>query len=168
MMKKIKLCNILAYVILILLILSVTPFILPKAFGYEPYGILSNSMEPEISVGSVVYVKACDPSEVGKGDIITFKTSVQTNTVATHRVMINDEENMEFITKGDHNDEVDATPVAYSRLLGKVMLHIPMLGSFYLGLVSSLGMAICTFSLMMVILLWYFVGKWKKELKLKK
>lgn len=166
-MNKIKVCNVLAYVILFLLILSVSPFILPKVFGYEPYGILSNSMEPELRVGSVVYIKACEPSEVVKGDIITFRTSVQNDTVATHRVMINDAHASEFITKGDHNDEVDATPVAYERLLGKVACSIPLLGTFYLWLVSAMGMALCTFSLMMVILLWYFVGKWKKEMRQK-
>lgn len=165
MMKKIKYCNILAYVMFLLLILCISPFIVPKVFGYEPYGILSDSMEPHIKTGSVVYVKSCQPSEVETGDVITFKTSVQNNAVATHRVVLNDQNNAAFVTKGDHNEEADAIPVSYERLLGKVMVSIPFLGTLYLWIVSALGMAVCTFTLIMIMVLWYFVWKWKKDVK---
>lgn len=168
MMKKIKYCNILAYVMLIALILVVSPFVIPKIFGYEPYGILSNSMEPDYPVGSVVYVKAQSPESIEKGDVITFKTSVVSDSVATHRVMINDTKKRSFVTKGDHNDDVDATAVAYERLLGKVVLCVPKLGHVYLWLVSMFGVATCTFTLIMVITLWLHVAKWKKELDIHK
>lgn len=167
MMKKIKYCNILAYVMLFALILVVSPFVVPKVFGYEPYGILSNSMEPEYPVGSVVYVKSHAPETIVTGDVITFKTGVVNDSVATHRVVINDSKKRNFVTKGDHNDDVDASAVAYERLLGKVVLCVPMLGNLYLWLVSMFGVATCTFTLIMVITLWLHVAKWKKEMGIK-
>ena len=162
-MKKIRVCNCIAYVLLVCLILAVSPFVLPKLFGIEPYGILSNSMEPSYPIGSVVYVKKCQSDAVSAGDVITFSLSVQNENVATHRIVEKDDQQQVFITKGDHNQEIDATPVSYQRLIGKVALCVPMLGTFYMWLVSATGIAVCTFSLCMVILLWYFVGKWKKE-----
>lgn len=162
-MNRINVCNSLAYVILCFLIVSVVPFVVPKVFGYEPYGILSNSMLPTYDIGSLVYVKKCQPSSVEKGDVITFKQSVTSDNVATHRVMEIDSDLNAFITKGDHNPNVDATPVVFDRLIGKVVLGIPLLGSFYLWLVSIVGVFVCSFSLLMVILLWWLVHKWKKE-----
>lgn len=149
------------------LILVVSPFVVPKVFGYEPYGILSNSMEPEYPVGSVVYVKSHAPENIVKGDVITFKTGVVNDSVATHRVVINDTKKRAFVTKGDHNDDADASAVAYERLLGKVVLCVPMLGNLYLWLVSMFGVATCTFTLIMVITLWLHVAKWKKEMGIK-
>lgn len=152
---------------LITLILVVSPFVVPKVFGYEPYGILSNSMEPDYPVGSVVYVKSHAPETIVKGDVITFKTGVVNDSVATHRVVINDIKKRNFVTKGDHNDDVDASAVAYERLLGKVVLCVPMLGNIYLWLVSMFGVATCSFTMIMVITLWLHVAKWKKEMGIK-
>ena len=53
-------------------------------------------------------------------------------TVATHRVVRIDAENSAFYTKGDANEDPDASPVHFNNLLGKPMFTIP-----YLGYVSS-------------------------------
>ena len=153
-----------AYVLLLFLVISASPFILPKLFGYEPYGILSDSMEPEYPVGSLVYVKEEKALNIEKGDVITFYLGVGNQNVATHRVVMNDTKREEFMTKGDHNEDVDATGVAYSRVIGTVRTCIPWMGSYYLWLVSVSGIAVCTFLFFMVILLWVMVSKWKKEL----
>lgn len=120
--------RILSAVILILVILICLPLSVPKIFGFEPYAIISGSMEPEIPVGSVVYAKQVTPELVAQGDIIVFYGGVNQNTVVTHRVMENNPADGEFITKGDANDKEDVNPVPYKNLIGEVTLHLPVLG----------------------------------------
>lgn len=66
------LCSVLGTLILISVILICIPVTVPKLMGYEIYDIVSGSMEPEIPVGSVVYVKEAAPEEVQEGDVIAF------------------------------------------------------------------------------------------------
>ena len=102
-----------------------------RLFGLQVYAVLSGSMEPTYHVGSVIYVEPVDPSEIQVGDPITFVMNEQL-TVATHRVVRIDAENSAFYTKGDANEDPDASPVHFNNLLGKPVFTIP-----YLGYVSS-------------------------------
>lgn len=52
-----KLLNLIGIGLLVMIIVILLPLTLPRVFGYDIYGILSNSMEPSISTGSVIYVK---------------------------------------------------------------------------------------------------------------
>lgn len=65
-------CSVLGTLILVSVILVCIPVTVPKLMGYEIYDIVSGSMEPEIPVGSAVYVKAAAPEEVKEGDVIAF------------------------------------------------------------------------------------------------
>lgn len=78
--------------------------------GYEIYNVVSGSMEPEIPVGSVIYVKAVSPETVEEGDIIAFTSGV---SVISHRVVSNQTVEGKFTTKGDANAENDMNPVGY-------------------------------------------------------
>lgn len=102
-----------------------------KLFGLQVYAVLSGSMEPAYHVGSVIYVRQVDPSEIRVGDAITFVMNEQ-GTVATHRVVRIDGANSSFYTKGDANDYPDAAPVHYNNLLGTPVFTVP-----YLGYISS-------------------------------
>ena len=46
--------------------------LLPRVFGYTPYAVLSGSMEPELPVGSMVYVHETDPATLHPGDVVTL------------------------------------------------------------------------------------------------
>lgn len=90
-------------------------------------------MEPLYPVGSFLYVKKVDISEVKLGDTITFYIEGST-IVATHQVYEIDKDKSEFRTQGinnkDENGEIihDALPVKYSSLIGKPILCIKYLG----------------------------------------
>ena len=112
------------------------PLTVPRLMGYEIYEVVSGSMEPEIPVGSVIYVKAVQPQEVEAGDVIAFHKD---GSVITHRVEENRYVEGEFVTKGDANREEDMEPVAYSGLIGKVERHIPVLGILMSLLASNTG-----------------------------
>ena len=130
------LCSVLGTLILLGVIAAFLPLTVPRLMGYEIYEVVSGSMEPEIPVGSVIYVKAAQPQEVEAGDVIAFQKD---GSVITHRVEENHYVEGEFITKGDANREEDVEPVAYGSLIGKVERHVPVLGIVMSLLASNTG-----------------------------
>lgn len=130
------LCSVLGTLILVGVIAAFLPLTVPRLMGYEIYEVVSGSMEPEIPVGSVIYVKAAQPEEVEAGDVIAFNKG---GSVITHRVEENHYVEGEFVTKGDANQEEDVEPVAYSSLIGKVERHVPVLGIIMTLLASDTG-----------------------------
>ncbi len=130
------LCSILGTLILVAAILTVLPVTVPRLLGYEIYNVLSGSMEPEIPVGSVVYVKSADPAEIREDDIIAFN---ERGSVVTHRVKQNRVVEGEFVTKGDANEAEDLWTVDYDDLIGKVSFHAPVLGSLMEMYTTGIG-----------------------------
>lgn len=55
-----------------------------RLVGLTPYAVLTGSMEPELPVGSLVYIRDVDPSDVKPGDAITFE--LESGTLVTHEV----------------------------------------------------------------------------------
>lgn len=129
-----------------------------RLVGFQVFSVLSGSMEPTYHVGSLIYVKNVDYTELQgctklaegetvpqgvatfesggqvylvDGDVITFM--LDENTVATHRVVevVPDEENPEVLryrTKGDANNAVDGGLVHYKNVIGSPIFTIPQLG----------------------------------------
>jgi signal peptidase I len=95
--------------------------------------VMSGSMEPAIKTGSLVLVKATEPSNLKEGDVITYTTNSPLSPI-THRVVKVESENntFKFITKGDANNNSDIDEVSENQVLGKVVTNTP-----YLGYVSN-------------------------------
>ena len=130
------LCNVIGTLILLAVILSYLPLALPQLLGYSCYSVVSGSMEPEIPVGSVVYVEPAEPEDIHAGDVIAYWSD---GTVVTHRVVENRFVVGEFITKGDANEKEDIDPTPYNALIGRMKLHIPVVGQFMMLLASNVG-----------------------------
>ena len=130
------LCSIIGSVILVAIILAFFPLTVPRLMGYEIYEVVSGSMEPEIPVGSVIYVKSAKPEEIEKEDIIAFQRG---DSVITHRVVENRFVEGEYITKGDANEGEDMTPIPYDSLIGRVTWHIPVLGTVMSLMAGTMG-----------------------------
>ena len=139
-------CNLLGTLIILLVIAFCLSLILPGYFGYEVYNVVSGSMEPEIPVGSMIYVQKSEPEDIKAGDIIAFRSG---DSVVVHRVTENQIVMGEFTTKGDANEVEDFNTVAYDALIGLVAYHLPRVGQFMMIYTSSvgklyvLGFAIC-------------------------
>ncbi len=106
-----------------------------RLFGYQVFTVLSGSMEPNYHVGSLIYVKEVDYTQLKSGDVITFM--IDEDTVATHRIVgvVPDEDDptvLRYRTKGDANDVEDGSLVHYKNILGSPEFTIP-----YLGYVAS-------------------------------
>lgn len=147
-----KLVSGLGSLIIILVIIVCIPLTVPKLLGYENYTVISGSMEPAIAVGSLVYAKPQDAATVEAGQVIVYRPvngSGDPDEISiTHRVVTNDTEKREFITKGDANAQNDMYPVPYSNMIGVVKAQLPFLGSVAVLFASASGkLAILAFLL---------------------
>ena len=102
-----------------------------RIFGLRPLSVLSGSMEPTYHVGSLIYVKPVDYTELKPGDVITFM--LDEKTIATHRIVevVPDEEDstvLRYRTKGDANNANDGGLVHYKNVVGVPVFSIPLLG----------------------------------------
>lgn len=102
-----------------------------RLLGLQVFTVLSGSMEPAYHVGSLIYVKSVDYTEIKPGDVITFM--LDEDTLATHRVVdvVPDDEDptvLRYRTKGDANNAEDASLVHYKNVVGTPVFAIPKLG----------------------------------------
>jgi len=141
----------LSTLIFAIVIISVLALSVPRVFGFQMYNIVSGSMEPTIPVGSLIYVKETDPQSVEENDVIAYYHVGSSDTVVAHRVIEVNRDSCEFITKGDANESADLNPVTYEMVYGKVVLHIPALGTVSVlltgvtGKVGLFGVLVCAF-----------------------
>ncbi len=137
-----KLWSILKYSSIAILTLSVAAALL-LAIGVPNiafFSLKSESMNPALKIGSVIVVK--NSSVYNNGDIITFKNSGGTTT--THRIVASLPEN-NYHTKGDANSTRDPFPVSQPNIIGKVVLHIPLVGYFSDFIRSKTGLIVTIF-----------------------
>ena len=99
---------------------------------YGAYVIISGSMEPIIKVHDAVITKRCTEEDIKIGDVVTYRSleSAYYGILITHRVVNIEEKDGEkvFITKGDHNETIDRTPVKFNQIQGKVVMRVPKIG----------------------------------------
>lgn len=122
-----------------LVIVLLTIRFIPLLFGYEVFGVLSGSMEPEIQTGALAYVDTNVKSEdMEVGDIIAFYIKDE-NTYVTHRVVDINEDERTFITKGDANEVIDFSPIPFSQVIGETTYSIPYFGYLFDWFESTAG-----------------------------
>lgn len=94
---------------------------LPMPFGYGIANVLSGSMEPTFSRGTLLLVK--ETPEIAVGDIVVYQTD---SMLVTHRITALDGDTV--ITQGDANNVADE-PFDRSQIKGKVIGWVPGLGT---------------------------------------
>lgn len=161
--KKARFLNWTGVVIMLALIVVCIPFTVPKLFGLQLYEVKTESMEPAYPVGSVLYVRPAEVSEVSIGDAITYTLGSDTELVMTHRVVDISEEEQNFITKGDANAVEDAEPVSFSRLIGKPVCCISGMASVYHFIDSGTGKKVIVALFLMVLVIWQAADRTKKK-----
>ncbi len=122
-----KVWNIISAVLVAIVVLAAVFLMGSRLAGYRVFNIVSGSMEPEYSVGDLIYVKEVDPTTIKPGDVISFVVN-ENLVVATHRVTRIDTEKQRFYTKGDANEIEDGAPVHFNNLIGIPQFSIPYLG----------------------------------------
>lgn len=130
------LLNILGTFMLLAAIASCVPILVPQIMGYEIYHVLTGSMEPEIPVGSILYVEKVAPENIVTDDVIAFHGA---DGIITHRVVENHVVEGELTTKGDANAGEDLSAVDYEAVIGRVAKHYPMIGAIMDLYTSAVG-----------------------------
>ena len=126
--------------------------------GTKVYAVATGSMEPTISNGSVVFVRPREQYQAG--DVITaFLSGEQTYT---HRIV--EIVDGQIFTKGDANETVDPTPTQQSRVVGKVVFHLPLLG-FLSQKLSVPVLAIVFAAILVVLIVVRFAAVQKQKLR---
>jgi hypothetical protein len=93
---------------------------MPTLFGYGFSVVLSESMEPALSVDDIVVVRKT--REVAVGDIVVYERD---GGLIVHRVVSVDGDTL--ITQGDANDVADK-PIDISAVKGKMVRSVPAVG----------------------------------------
>ena len=107
---------------------------MPMPLGFGIANVLSGSMEPTFSKGSLLIVK--EGKEIKLGDIVVYQSN---SNLIVHRVIeINDDQ---ITTKGDANNANDE-PFNKEMIKGIVVCSIPYLGSFLHWLRTPIGMTL--------------------------
>lgn len=150
-----KVSNIISYAFITILMIIAAFLILYVICGqiakkrnenppFALYTIISPSMEPNINVFDVVFVKKTNTKKLKEGDIITFYSTNTFfgNTPITHRIVevlqLPDGE-IAYRVKGDANSVPDDEKVLPKNIIGKVMFKVPKLGKIQYYLASKKG-----------------------------
>ncbi len=145
-----KCLKILGNIIICIVILACLPLTVPRIIGFQGFNVISGSMEPEISIGSMVYVKQADFDDLSEGDVIAFESGA---SVVTHRIAAIDQGSQLLTTKGDANDVTDFMPVAYTNVIGKVAFHFPFFGYIAAFLSETYGKIVAAIILIVGVVL---------------
>jgi signal peptidase len=96
-------------------------------------------MEPAIPVGSAVLAVPVAPADLRPGDVVTIRVGAR-HSVFTHRVVrvATLPDGLYLETKGDGNAHSDPALVPATSVIGRVSLHIPVVG-YGLALLNSIN-----------------------------
>ncbi len=115
---------------------------------FQPIGaVISGSMEPVLSRGDLVILRKVAPADIRVGDIAqveiprAFQEQFGLPPNNLHRITDIRQvgNNVQFITKGDANTNIDPVPVSPDRVGGIVVYDIPQVGHLFLFLNSPQG-----------------------------
>lgn len=101
--------------------------ILPMAFGWHPYVILTGSMAPNIEAGDIVLSSPDPDPELMLGRVVVFEDPGKPDHVLTHRV-IGFNADGTLTTKGDANPTPDSIPVEIEAVDGLGRLLVRFVG----------------------------------------
>lgn len=120
-------------------ILSIIFLTILYLLGYHPRIVLSGSMEPTLSKGSLSFIDIHESvDKMEEGDIIAFR--LQSGQEVTHRITVKHQGY--FITKGDANEIEDYAPVSYEQVIGKTAFWIPKVGNIILFFKTRRGIQV--------------------------
>jgi len=142
-------------IIIVIVVGLAAAFLLPQAFGYQPYMVVSASMQQTFPVGSLIFVKDIAPEDVKVGDPVTFKSGTLT---ITHRFISINRSARVFTTKGDNNNASEQIP--FDSVKGKALdFCIPYLGYFSAWFITATGRITTLMILLAMAVLSFLLGR---------
>lgn len=117
-------------------------FLAPTLLGWQVATVITGSMAPVYPAAAVVAIAPVDAADVRSGDVIAFRAEAD-RPMVIHRVVgvAQGADGPEFRTKGDANEDADATPVTTANLRGEVRFGVPLLGYLVQAVRTPVGFA---------------------------
>jgi len=110
--------------------------------------VLSESMEPAVSVGSLAIIRSVSPGAYRVGDIIEYRDPLHPTQRILHRIVHlqpNRYGIVEVRTKGDRNTNGDLVPLALGSLQGRLVWAVPKVGFLLNWLSTTYGFLTAVF-----------------------
>lgn len=159
-----------------ILLYSATLILMPKQtvkiFGFQPFVVLTESMEPKIAVNDVVVVTKFNSEDAKIGDIITFNADIDYNgtlETITHYIYSIDDSGEEILYRTNrHFEDVESvTPdtwmIPASQVIGSYGFHIKYLG-LIIGFIKSIyGIVVISLNLVIFSVVKYMSKQSKKD-----
>lgn len=137
-----KICNRLILFIGYVVLLALLFFIFYIQIGkLKVFSIVSGSMEPSITTGSLLFHQEDAFLDIQVGDIITYQLD-NSSIYVTHRVIHVDYDKQQLLCKGDNNANVDTFYINKQQYVGTVLFHIPYAGYIMLFFNSDVGKSV--------------------------
>lgn len=142
--------------------------VVPRLAGATPYTVLSGSMEPTLSPGTLIVVKDVPPTELRAGDVITFQIESDNPAVNTHRitqVVYDAQGTPRFQTQGDANNVPDRDLLVPEQIRGSLWYSVPYLGHVNSALTGDLRGVLVTVAVggLGVYALWMFASSFAES-----
>lgn len=127
--KKKTIFAILEYAFTLFFVTCLVCFMIGK-FKYEPIAILSNSMSPTYERGDIIIIEKKDLKELENLPINTIIAYTYYDKIVAHRIIsiVNKENKIQYITKGDKNNIEDLKSVPIDKIKGIYKFHIKYIG----------------------------------------
>lgn len=145
-------------VLLLIILFGYTRNFDVQVLGYQGLVVKSDSMAPEIPVGSIVITKKIPPSDLQVGDVVSFLT--ETKQRVTHRIVQIDQD-QKIQTKGDNNSQVDYRKISGNQITGNVIFVVPYIGKLVFFLRSKKGIIVIVSCVLLFLLLSRFLKVYK-------
>lgn len=119
-----------------------------SATGWKALDVPTGSMRPTVSPGSLTVVHRVPVTSLRVGEVITYTNPLKPQTTITHRitrVFRTHQETLMFQTKGDAN-KVPDPPIVNGLVQGKVVWHVPHVGSWLIWGKQPIGLLIMIYT----------------------
>lgn len=139
--------------------LLVMPDLTIKIFRFQPYIIVTESMEPVFNVNDMIIASVFDIEEAEIGDVITFKADIDyngTKEIVTHYIYEIDETGSEAIiqTNRHFSSTETVTPdtwlIPESDVIGTYTAHIPYIGYIIEFVTSIYGIVVILINVIVI------------------
>ncbi|MDP2919857.1 MAG: signal peptidase I [Dehalococcoidia bacterium] len=149
-------------VVVLLMVIATLVYLSPR-FGYRADLVVSDSMEPVISVGTMVLAAKTLPTDLKVDDIITFKpVSIGEKPIAHRIIEVKNTFPPQFQTKGDNLPGPDPFVVPAANVTGRVVFHFPTVGYFIGFLKTTTGLVIALVIPALITIWFVFRLLWKE------
>ena len=139
---------------------------IPSIFNIAPLIVVTESMEPKINGGDLIFVKLIDDADViNENEVISFWDPTNTKNIVTHKVKekyILDGK-IYFKTEGINNNSPDNVDVSEDLLIGRYITRLPYIGNISMFIQSTEGLIICLLIPLVIILSIDYFYRIKKE-----